>query len=702
MANKSAILSVKLVSDAKEFGKGFKTAESGVQKFQKGISKMTLPATGILAGLAAIGKKTFGLASEAEQNFGAVDAVFKDHADAVHRMAQTTAKDIGVSGSDYEKYATLIGSQLKNLGTPMDELGGKTDSLVRMGADFAAQFGGSNVEAIEAISSALKGEMDPIERYGISLNQAAIKAKMAEMGMDGLTGKAASQGKAMAIMALLNEQGADAMGANAREAGTAAGALARMTAQTADAGAKLGTALLPLVVSASEALAGFATWVSENTGLVQTLALVLAGLAGSVLAINGAFKVYSATMAVARGATVAFKGAMAVGSAFSSFRAGFMSTTAAASTFTGRMGTVGGAVRSAMSAVGAGTKALVLNTGAWIKNTAVQAAALVKMVAVKVAQAASTAAQWLWNAAMTANPLGLVILAVAALVAVIVLVATKTTFFQDTWKKMTAFVKVAWQVFINFFKTVTASAIAIVTGIINRIRGVFTTVVNFAKAVWNAGWAVIRAVVQRVIVSVRAYILRVSAVVRAVINTVKAVWRAGWNVVKSTVSSVINSIRGVIQRVSSIVRSVISTVKGIWSGGFNALLGTARNIIGNIAGKFDSVVSAVRNTIGWVRDLFSIRAPGWLGKVGGFFGFGGTGGEMVANFGVGSQAIGATGAGFAGVATSSAKTGKAPIVNNINLTVEGALDPVAVGKQIEQIMKKYERTMGYSSARGAF
>ncbi|MGP9605595.1 phage tail protein [Glutamicibacter sp. AOP33-2CA-4] len=702
MANKSAILSVKLVSDAKEFGKGFKTAESGVQKFQKGISKMTLPATGILAGLAAIGKKTFGLASDAEQNFGAVDAVFKDHADAVHRMAQTTAKDISVSGSDYEKYATLIGSQLKNLGTPMDELAGKTDSLVRMGADFAAQFGGSNVQAIEAISSALKGEMDPIERYGISLNQAAIKAKMAEMGMDGLTGKAGQQGKAMAIMALLNEQGADAMGANAREAGTAAGALARMTAQTADAGAKLGTALLPLVVSASEALAGFATWVSENTGLVQTLALVLAGLAGSVLAINGAFKVYSATMAVARGATVAFKGAMAVGSAFSSFRAGFMSTTAAASTFTGRMGTVGGAVRSAMSAVGAGTKALVLNTGAWIKNTAVQAAALVKMVAVKVAQAASTAAQWLWNAAMSANPLGLVILAVAALVAGIVWLATQTTFFQDVWAKMSAFATTAWTVFTAFFQTAIATAIEVATSIINKIITVVTAVVNTVKALWRAGWNVVRAVVTSVVNNVRNTINRIRAAVSSVINGVKATWRAGWNVVRSVVSNVVSGVSRTINRVKSTVSNIISSIRSTWSNGFNFLRSTASNVVGGIVGFFSRIIGTVGRVISRVRSLFTIRAPGWLSKVGGFFGFGGTGGEMVANFGVGQQAIGATGAGFAGVATSSANTGKAPVVNNINLTVEGALDPVAVGKQIEQIMKKYERTMGYSSARGAF
>ncbi|PMQ21375.1 phage tail protein [Glutamicibacter arilaitensis] len=699
MANKSAILSVKLVSDAKKFGDGFQKAESKLSKFQKGVEKMTLPAAGILTGLTAIGKKTFDLASEAEQNFGAVDAVFKDHANTVHNMAKTTAKDIGVSGSDYEKYSVLIGSQLKNLGTPIDQLASKTDSLVRMGADFAAQFGGSNVEAIEAISSALKGEMDPIERYGISLNQAAIKAKMAEMGMGKLTGKAESQGKAMAIMALLNEQGADALGANAREAGTAAGALARFQAQTADAGAKLGTALLPLVVSAADALSGFANWVGENTGLVQGLAVGIGGLAASVLAINGAFKAYSAAMAVARGATVAFKGAMAVGTAFSSFRAGFSSATAAASTFTGRMGTVGGAVRTAMTAVGAGTKALVVNTGAWIKNTAVQAAAMVKMVALKVAQGAATAAQWLWNAAMSANPLGLIILAVAALVAGIVWLATQTTFFQDAWAVMSAFITTAWQVFVDFFKVVFAAAIAVVTATVARVTEAVTAVVNAVKGVWETGWAVVQTVVTTVIAHIRKTVLVITTTVKTVINKVKSVWSSGWNTVKSTVGNAISWVNSTIDGVGDAVDSVIGWIRDIWDSGFSFLSDTASSVIDGIAGTFDGIIDAVRGAISWVRDLFSIRAPSWMSGFGGIFGFGATGVGISSTFGVGTQAIGATGAGFAGVATGSGG-GKAPVVNNINIQIDGALDPMAVGRQIEDVMKKYNRVMGRSPARG--
>lgn len=52
-----------------------------------------------------------------------------------------------------------------------------------------------------------------------------------------------------------------------------------------------------------------------------------------------------------------------------------------------------------------------------------------------------TAAQWVWNASLWASPVTWIVLAIAALVAIIVLVATKTTWFQATWEAVWGFMK---------------------------------------------------------------------------------------------------------------------------------------------------------------------------------------------------------------------------------------------------------------------
>ena len=57
---------------------------------------------------------------------------------------------------------------------------------------------------------------------------------------------------------------------------------------------------------------------------------------------------------------------------------------------------------------------------------------------------AATAVQWLWNAALTANPIGIVVAAIAALVAGLVLFFTKTETGRKIWEKFTQVVGKAW------------------------------------------------------------------------------------------------------------------------------------------------------------------------------------------------------------------------------------------------------------------
>lgn len=68
-----------------------------------------------------------------------------------------------------------------------------------------------------------------------------------------------------------------------------------------------------------------------------------------------------------------------------------------------------------------------------------QAADVTKFMSMAIA--AATIAQLALNVAMTLNPIGLIIAGIAALIAVIVLIATKTTWFQDAWEVAWGWIK---------------------------------------------------------------------------------------------------------------------------------------------------------------------------------------------------------------------------------------------------------------------
>ena len=279
-------------------------AGSSVANFS---NKFKVHAGVALGGLTALGKGAADYAAEAEQSYGAVESIFGEHAAKINDLSKTAADSVGLSGREYREQASYMGAMLKNLGTPMEELGGKSADLVAMGADLAATFGGPTSDAVSALGAVLRGETDPIERYGISIKQADINAKMAEMGMDGLTGEAEKQAKAQATLALLTEQSASAQGQFARETDTAAHKSQVARAKIDDAKETIGTALLPVVAQLSEMMAKVAEQVGKHPRLFLSLAGAVGAVSAAIVGIASVASVVSALGGMAKIASVASK-----------------------------------------------------------------------------------------------------------------------------------------------------------------------------------------------------------------------------------------------------------------------------------------------------------------------------------------------------------------------------------------------------------
>jgi hypothetical protein len=122
--------------------------------------------------------------------------------------------------------------------------------------------------------------------------------------------------------------------------------------------------------------------------------------------------------------------------------------------------------------------------------TAIVAAWIAWGIALKayaVYQAIATAAQWANNAAWLAWPGTWIIAAILILIGVIVLVATKTKFFQTIWDAVWGFMKRvgAWFAgpFANFFIQMWAK----ISASLVRAKGQFMAIINFIKSLF-IGW----------------------------------------------------------------------------------------------------------------------------------------------------------------------------------------------------------------------
>lgn len=297
MAGKGTLI-VRVVSDTKDveaglgrvdtaLGKFGATADSTGEKMSRAGQKMTLFATvPIVAGL--------GLATDAasnlEQSMGAVESIFGSAAGPVLAFGEQAAETAGLSKREVNEMAAVLGASLQGMGFEAGESAEKVVELQKRGADMAATFGGTTKDALEAVASLMRGERDPIERYGVSIKAVDVSARIAAMGLDTSTAASQKNAEAVAGLDLLMEQTAKTQGQFARESDSAAGAQQRAKAAIENSAATLGEKLLPLAAGAADKVADLAENFSDLPDPIQkgVLALgALVALSGPILTVAG-------------------------------------------------------------------------------------------------------------------------------------------------------------------------------------------------------------------------------------------------------------------------------------------------------------------------------------------------------------------------------------------------------------------------------
>lgn len=613
------VVKVSVVAETKNFSRAFKglAKETGLTNLANaGKQAVTTLATVAAAGAAAIGvagAKAVSAAADLEQSTGAIEAVFKSGADQMKAYADTAASTVGLTKNEYQELGTLLGAQLKNGGTSIDQLAGKTNDLIGVAADLSAQFGGSTSDAVAALSSALKGERDPIERYGVSLKQASIDAKAAELGFQKVGGSFDNEAQQAATLALIMEQTADAHGAFAREGDTLAHQVQVLKAHFGDFAAKAGTLVLPMVTALASAaldhlvpaLESLSTWAKDVAipALQDFAARIQATVVPKIKQAAAVFQTeirprlqalidwLTTTVPPAVSRVVAFfeKFGPAIGAAaavIGTFVAGFK-------TFN-KIKTIIGAAKTAWAAL---------------------------------------------NATMAANPIFLVIAAIAALVAIFVALYQNNETFRAAVDAAWAQIKAAVSVVVEWFQTNVVPALQAAWAKIQAAwdavwpqlqaawasygQPVVDLIINVFQGLaanWDTIWQGISTVVSGVWQVISSVISTVVGVISGIIqvwtSALSGDWQGVWDGIKQIVSSVWDGIKGVINGALSIVKGYITGAMGVISGIFS---GVWSSISSTVSGAWNGIKSAissgVSSAISTISSLPS-RALSALGNLG--------------------------------------------------------------------------------------
>ena len=185
-------------------------------------------------------------ASDLQENTSKISVIFGDAGKAVTDFAKTAAREIGQSQNQVLAAAGTFGTFGKAAGLAGDQLATFTTDFISLSADLASFNNTTPDEAINAIGAALRGEAEPLRRFGVLLNDATLKAAAMELGIYSGSGALTAQQKILAAQKVIYEQTGDAQGDFARTSDGLANQQRILSAQFENVKTKIGELLLPV------------------------------------------------------------------------------------------------------------------------------------------------------------------------------------------------------------------------------------------------------------------------------------------------------------------------------------------------------------------------------------------------------------------------------------------------------------------------
>jgi uncharacterized protein YukE len=183
-------------------------------------------------------------ASNMEESLSKVNVIFGRGAKDVERFARTAAKELGQSEQAVLNAAGAFGTFGKAAGLSGVDLATFSNDFTTLATDLASFNNTSPEEAVQAIGAALRGEAEPLRRFGVLLNDATLKQEAMTLGIYDGKGALTAQQKILAAQAAIYKQTGDAQGDFMRTSDGLANSTRTLSATFQNLQAKFGAAFL--------------------------------------------------------------------------------------------------------------------------------------------------------------------------------------------------------------------------------------------------------------------------------------------------------------------------------------------------------------------------------------------------------------------------------------------------------------------------
>ena len=211
---------VQFDADFDQLKKGVKGATNEVESFGSKVgdfSKKAGQAFALVGAAAAVMAVKIGIdsikaASDLGETISKVGVLFGDSAKEIEKFADGAAQSLGQTKQQALDAAANFAIFGSSAGLAGEDLVKFSTDFVSLAGDLASFNNVSQDEAINAIGSALRGEAEPLRRFGVLLDAATLEAAAFSLGIYDGSGALTAQQKVLAAQKVIFEQTTTAQG----------------------------------------------------------------------------------------------------------------------------------------------------------------------------------------------------------------------------------------------------------------------------------------------------------------------------------------------------------------------------------------------------------------------------------------------------------------------------------------------------------
>ncbi len=252
--------------------------------------------------------------------------------------------------------------------------------------------------------------------------------------------------------------------------------------------------------------------------------------------------------------------------------------------------------------------------------------ALVKAFqAFKVAQEGATVAQWLLNTAMNANPIGLIIAGITALVAAFAVLWNKSeafrNFFIGMWEGIKETVGAIWDGIKAIFegawegiKIIWDAVVEYFTAIWEGIKFVFDVVADYFKMIFETAWNYIKLVWDTVVGYFKLVWEGIKTVFAVVKDILSGNFSDAWDKIKGLWDKVVGFFQGIWDGIKKVFEPVGDFFKKVFEGAKDTIKNIWDGLVGIVKAPINFLIDGLN---AFIKGLNKVQIPDWVPGVGG-------------------------------------------------------------------------------------